>query len=116
MPIPFRFSMHPKDDLSTRTDFTYDLMQDLAKEVKLALDGCEALSGIREKAKVDVKVTGTLRNVLVDVKVVPNEGVAIEESELVQAHKDAGAALDAALKEKMGEIIQGAIDSARGRM
>lgn len=113
---PFRFSMHPKDDLSTRTDFTYDLMQEVAKEAKAAIDGCEALAGIREKAEVRVNVTGTLRNALVDVKFTPHEGATIEEGEMKEAHKAASAALDGAMKEKMGEIFQSAINSARGRM
>lgn len=113
---PFRFTMHPRDDLSTRTDFTYDLMQDLAKEARVAVDGCEALAGIREKAEVQVNVTGTLRNVLVDVKITPNGGMTIGEAELNEARKAAGAALDEALKGKMGDILQSAINSARGRM
>lgn len=108
--------MHPRDDLSTRTDFSYDLMQKVSAEARSAIEGSDALREIQDRADFKVEVTGTLRNVLINVKIVPKEGVAIPEDELAEVRKKVGEALDGALKDRLGDLLQEAVDSARGRM
>lgn len=113
---PFRFTMSPKDDLSMRTDFSFDLMQKLRAIAKEAIDGAEPLAALRSRADIEVDLKGTLRDVRIDVRVTPHEGVAIGEDELLEARKHTGRILDEVMRERMNDVLQEAIDTARGRM
>ena len=111
-----KFSMKPKDDLSMRPDFSYELMAEISRAAKEILDGSDAISGIRAKADVKVFAIGTLTNVSIKVEIARKEGVELSKEEIDKAKEDAIEELKESLGPRMSDIMQEALSSARRRM
>lgn len=111
-----RFRMDPKEDLSTRTDFTYGLMEELSREASKIANASEELSAYRSRAQIDVSARGSLRKVDLQVDIRPLQGATISDSEMEEIRQAVGRALNENLKGRMSDVIQAAITKARGRM
>jgi DNA-binding protein YbaB len=113
---PIRFEMNPKEDLSARPDFTFDLMQSISKEAQGAVDSSPEITAIKQKASVRVGTRGTLASIEIVVDVIPREGVELGADEIEAARSAASSRIRETIGSRMGALIQGSIDSARGRM
>jgi len=109
------FRMDPQKDLSTRSDFTFDLMKQVSEHLQEAVDAVPEVKAIGSQAKVSVSVRQSLRGVDIDVKITPTteEDISGEVQKLRQAVRTA---IDAKLKETIGQSLQEAFKSARARM
>lgn len=111
-----RFRMDPKDDLSSRADFTFDLMQSMSAAAREAIESSEELSELKTKAKVDVTVSGSLNSIDIKITVAAREGATLSEEEISRARAHAFSKVDEVIKSRMSDLIQGAVSSARSRM
>lgn len=111
-----KFSMRPKDDLSTRPDFAFDFMSEVSKACREILEDSDALAKLRAKADVRVSATGTLRNVSIKIDVTPKEGVEMSPDDVKAAEEASKKELHGALNGRMSAIMQKALSAARGRM
>lgn len=113
---PVRFTLNPREDLSTRPDFTFDLMQAITKEAQAAVDAAPEIVALKKKASVHVSVRGTLASVEVRVDIVPREDTKLDDAEVAAAKSAASDRVRETIGSRMSGLLQGAIDSARGRM
>lgn len=113
---PVRFRLNPREDLSERPDFTFDLMQGLSKAAQAAADAAPELAALRQRASVVVGVRGALTDVQVTIDIVPRADVELTDEEKESAREGASRAIRETLNERMTEILQRSIDQARGRM
>ena len=111
-----RFTMDQKRDLSNRTDFTYDLMQSIAKIARSSVESSQAIDKLKDRADVDVRVTNSLGAVDVRVDVKPHEGVALSEGEVAEARAQVMEGVNTAVKAGMSEALQASMKNARTRM
>jgi DNA-binding protein YbaB len=116
MPDPLRFEMNPKDDLSGRPDFTFDLMQSISKEAQEAANSSPEIMALKQRASVRVGARGTLASIEIVVDVIPREGADLADGEIDAARSAASSRIRETIGSKMSALIQGSIDSARGRM
>jgi len=113
---PVKFRLDPREDLSERPDFTFDLMQGLSRAAQAAADAAPEVAALRQKASVVVGVRGALADIQVTIDVVPRADVELTDEEKESAKEGASKAIGGALNEQMTEILQRSIDQARGRM
>src|SRR3990172_2427264 len=116
MPDTLRFVMPPAEDLSTRADFSFDLMSELSKEVRAIVDAIPKVQELRNKALVDTYATGTLRSINVEISVKPNPGVTLTEQEIEDAKREISETIDGRIRDRISAVLQTAIDRARERM
>ncbi len=113
---PVKFKLNPREDLSERPDFTFDLMQSISKEAQAAVDAAPEVVELKKKASVHVGVRGTLSSVEISVDVVRREGVELSDEEISTAKSAASQKIRESVGSRMTELLQRSIDSARGRM
>jgi citrate lyase gamma subunit len=111
-----RFKMDPRDDLSNRADFTYDLMQAMSKRAQDTVDSSKELSELKAKAKVTVQVKGSLRSIDVEIKISPLGEVKIPEAELAAANSAVAAQVNDAIRSSMSSMLQESMSSSTKRM
>lgn len=116
MPLPVRFRMDPRNDLSTRTDFSFDFMNEISKAAKEIVQEAKSLDALRDRADIRVIPTATLINVTLEVEVTPREEGSLTEEEIKKAKADVMEELRNRLNVVMGELLQNALTSARRRM
>lgn len=106
--------MDQRKDLSSRTDFSFELMKNVSERLQEAVDGIPEVKSLREKARVTVAARQSLRDVVIDVKVVPTTEEDVD-AQMQSARKAIGNAINDKLKETIGASIQKAIDGSRSR-
>lgn len=116
MPDVVRFEMNPKDDLSTRADFSADLMESLSKELRAVLDDAPELDEIRKKAKVTVSAHGMLRAVDIRVDIVRDQASDLTAEAIQDARRAISKRIAGSVRAKMSVVLQAAITQARARM
>lgn len=110
-----RFRMDPKDDLSSRADFTYDLMQSLSKSARMAAESSNVSEALKGRADVDVRVVGSLNSIDIKVDISPKEGVTLPPEEVAKSRAEILEAVNDAIKASMSELLQASMKSARER-
>lgn len=110
-----KFNMDPRKDLSTRADFTFDLMKQVSDQLQEAVDAVPEVQALRGKADVKVETKQSLTGVTIDVKITPKteEDIADDLAKLRQA---VHTAVSDKMKETIGQSLQSAFQSARARM
>lgn len=111
-----RFKMDPREDISNRADFTYDLMQAMSKKAQDAIDSSKELSELKAKAQVSVSVHGSLRSIEVNIKISPLDGGKLPEAELAAANSAVAAKVNDAIRGSMSEMLQESMSNSRKRM
>jgi hypothetical protein len=111
-----RYRMRPQDDLSVRTDFTSDVMTAAKKHIQSILDESEEVQNLRTRAAVDVRLVGTLRSVSFEVNITPAAGVEMSKEELEEQREAIGLMVKEAFGDRLSDVLQEGIDSARRRM
>ena len=111
-----RFTLPILEDLSARPDFTFDVMAGIRDEIRKVAEDSPEMAALRQRASVEVNVTGSLTQIELAVRVTRLPDAEAQEGELDAARKAIGERLRAALPEAMGGIMQGAVDAARRRM
>lgn len=109
------FRMDPQKDLSTRSDFTFDLMKQVSERLQEAVDAVPEVKAIGSKASVSVNVRQSLRGVDVSVKIAPTTEDDISE-DIQKLRQAVRSAIDSKLKETIGQSLQESFKSARARM
>ena len=115
MPDALRFSMDARKDLSSRPDFTYDLMKDVGDRIKEAVEAVPEVIALRDRAMVVVSIRPALKGITVDFKVTPTVKDDISQ-DVDNARAKIKAAIDGKIRETIGGSIQRAITGARARM
>lgn len=112
---PLRFRMKDRDDLSKRSDFTFEVMQALTKDLEAAVAALPVVAELRGKASVTVRARGSLRNVALDVQVTPttDEGLTADETEAIRAA--VGEAIRREVPQRMAGVLQRSTRAARER-
>jgi DNA-binding protein YbaB len=108
--------MDPREDLSTRADFTYDLMQAMSKKAQEAVDSADELVELKKTSRVNVRVQGTLQSISVDITITPLGEEPLPQEELVAAKDAVAKKVNEAIKSSMADMLQGSMTSARKRM
>lgn len=114
--MSLRFRMDPREDMSNRTDFTYDLMQSLSKKAQEAVDSADELVELKRSARVNVRVQGTLHSISVDITISPLGDEELSQEQLTSAKSAIAAKVNATIKSSMADMLQGSMTSARKRM
>lgn len=116
MNAPLRFRMPPQDDLASRADFPFEVMQQMGKILEEEISGLPEIEALRAKAKVRIRFTGTLRDVRIHMDVLPGPGGEPAEEEKSAASRAVSLHIGNAVSERLDEILQKSIDRARERM
>lgn len=116
MNVPLKFKMHPKDDLSTRTDFTYDFMAEISREANEIIQKSPELASLKSMASVKLFPSGTLTTASVEVVVSQNPGAEISDAMLREVRQKLADRLREELPERIGKAIQTSVTRARARM
>lgn len=111
-----KFKMDPREDLSNRADFTYDLMAAISRKAQAAVESSKELAELKSKAKVGVRAHGSLSSISVDITITPTGDTELPEAELEAANKAVAETVNAAIKESMSEMLQESMAGARKRM
>jgi hypothetical protein len=110
-----RFRMDPKDDLSNRADFTHGLMQRISESAREAAEESPAAKKLKERADVDVRVSGSLNSVDIQIVIAPHEGAVIAPNESAAARAEILKSVNEAVKASMSSLLQESMKSARER-
>lgn len=116
MPRKLRFRMTDKDDLSSRADFSFEIMQSLSKAIQEAVEASPEVAELKPRAKVQVSVAGSLRSLDISIRVIPKIENEISKEELAQAREKIGALIQETVKSRMNDVLQTAVNGARSRM
>lgn len=116
MPRKLRFRMADKDDLSSRADFSFEIMQSLSKSIQEAVEASPEVTELKPRAKVQVSIAGSLRALDITIQVLPKGENEITKEELAQARAKIGVLIQETVKSKMTDVLQTAVNGARSRM
>jgi hypothetical protein len=108
--------MEARNDLSSRADFTYDLMQSISMKAQGAVDSSKELAELKKKARVNVRVHGTLQSISVDITITPLGEEPLPQEELAAAKTAVAQQVNESIKSSMTEMLQESMTSARKRM
>ena len=111
-----KFTSPPGQDLSTRTDFTYDLMSRLAKGSEEFLQGIPEVAELKGRADVHIAARNTLQTIDIDVDVRPRVGVELTEEEVSKVKAAIQEAIQQEMQGNFSKVIQESITAARQRM
>lgn len=114
--IGLKFSEKPGQDLATRTDFTFDLMHRVAKAGEEILREGGLVREFEDRARMEIRISPTLRASIVDVIIIPLPGVDLSESQRQEIRAKARELLAESLPVRFSEIFGGALRGARERI
>jgi hypothetical protein len=110
-----RFRMDPKDDLSIRADFTHSLMQSISASAREAAESSTAAAKLKDRADVDIAVSGSLGSVDIKITITPHEGITIAPNESALARAEILRSVNEVVKAEMSGLLQAAMKGARER-
>lgn len=113
---PVKFREKPGQDLQERTDFHFDLMTEAAKAAEAVLRASGIIEKHRDRARIEISTSPTLRNFTIDIFVRPIADVQLTEEERTAIKKEAHEAIASQFPERFNEILQKALTNARERV
>lgn len=116
MPNLLNYKMRPQDDLSVRTDFTFDLMDETKKQLQEIVEQAPAVKELQNKATVNVRLRGSLSQVEIDIDVIPSVGTDLDDAELKKKRSEIFKQIHEQFSPEIGAVLQKSITRARSRM
>lgn len=116
MPNVVNYKMRAQDDLSVRTDFTFDVMDETKKEIQAIVEQAPSVKELQTKATVNARLRGSLSQIEVDLDVIPAVGTDLDEAELQATRSQLFKEIHDTFSPEIGIVLQRAIDRARARM
>ena len=116
MPNVLNYRMRPQDDLSVRTDFTFDLMDETKNQIETVVKEAPAVKDLQNKATVNVRLRGSLSAIEIDIDVIPAVGTEMDDDELKAVRSQIFKEVHEQFSPEIGEVLQRSITRARARM
>jgi hypothetical protein len=116
MPNALNFKMRPQDDLSVRTDFTFDLMDETKRQIQTIVEEVPAVKELQNRATVNIRLRGSLSSVEIDLDVIPSMGTEMDDAELKKTRSQIFKEMNENFSPEIGGVLQRAITRARARM
>lgn len=116
MPNLLNYKMRPQDDLSVRTDFTFDLMDETKRRLQEIVEQAPSVKELQNKATVNTRLRGSLSAVEIEIDIIPSVGTDLDDAELKKVRSKIFKEIHGLFSPEIGAVLQKAITRARSRM